>query len=363
LRGERPMTRCGVEWITERFTDAKGTTLPVCVARVRGKLDGPTLGLVAGQHGMEHTGVYVLRDLIERIDPSELRGQLLVCPAANPQALLLDYEIYPEREDLSKLDEYFYSRARHGYCVFGLGRGQGKTMYNMNRLWPGRPDAGLTGRITGWLWKTLVEPSDVVIDLHCCGNDLPHLLVPWEGHEKVIPLARYFGARWIKTPDHPTDYHRGKLHYQVNQTHRRCFTVEFSRQHEVNYADLAFGRRGLANIMRALGMLPGQATLPSPVWWEAAERQELKARHRGHILFHVGWYEPVRAGQLVCEIFDVFTGRRLDQHRAPFGGIVGGLDFRPISRPGESLCWVNDARRVDLAQLPTTAEPTWQPLH
>jgi len=357
------MSSDSTEQLTHEFTDAKGQTFPVSVTRIRGRADGPTLGLLAGQHGMEHTGVYVLRQLIEQIDPGELRGELLICPAANPQALLLDYEIYPEREDLTKLEEYFYSRHRHGYCVFGLGRSETRTLYNMNRLWPGRPDAGVAGRITEWLWKTLVEPSQVVIDLHCCGNDRPHLLVPWEGHEKTIPLARYFGARWIRTPDHPSPYHQGKLHYQVNATDRRGFTVEFSRQHEVRYGEIAFGHRGLRNVMRALGMLPGEAGLPSPLWWEGARREEFKAEARGHIFFHAGWYEPVRAGEVVCEIIDVPTGRRLEEHRADLDGVVAGLDFRPISRPGETLCAVNDARRADLTELPTAREPSWRPNH
>ena len=351
-----------IEWLSKDFTDAKGNTFPVCVARIVGDSPGPTLGLIAGQHGMEHIGVHVLRELIEQIDPAVLCGTLLVCPAANPQALLLDYEIYPEREDLSKLDEYFYSRERHAYCVFALGRSDTKTMYNMNRLWPGKPEAGVAGQITEWIWATLVEPAEVVIDLHCCGNDRPHLLVSWEGHEKVMPLARYFGFRWIKTADHPSEYHQGKLHYQVNQTDRRCFTVEFSRQHGVKYDDIVEGHRGLRNVMRALGMLPGDPSIPRPVWWQGAKSTQLAAEAQGHIRFYVGWYEPVAADQLICEIFDVPTSAKLQEVRAPFAGVVGGLDFRPIARPGETLCWVNDAMRVDV-QNPVPPSDDWSGMH
>ena len=66
-----------IQWIKQDFTDAKGNMFPVTVARIAGKQDGPTLGLVAGQHGGEHTGVYVLRELISQIDPAELSGTAL----------------------------------------------------------------------------------------------------------------------------------------------------------------------------------------------------------------------------------------------------------------------------------------------
>ncbi len=350
------------EWIGKQFTDAKGNAFDVSVARIVGARPGPTLGLIAGQHGMEHTGVYVLRELIGQIDQAELSGTLLVCPAANPAALLIDYEIYPEREDLAKLKDYHYARTNHGFCIFGQGRADTRSEYNMNRLWPGRPDAGMAGQITEWLWQTVVAPADVIIDLHCCGNDRPHLLVPWEGHEKTLPLARYFGFRWVKTPDHPSEYTQGKLHFQANQGRRRCLTVEFSRQHQLNDTDRRLGHWSLRNVMRALGMLKGQPRVGLPLWWAGARQEPLIAEVRGHIKFHVGWYEPVDAGQLICEIFDVSTSRRLQEIRAERAGVVGGLEFRPISRPGKAIGWINEAMRID-ADDPAPPRPQWQPLH
>ena len=55
---------------------------------VAGKTDGPTLLLLSMLHGNEWFSVLILRELLQRIDPSALAGNIIAVPVANPPAMV-----------------------------------------------------------------------------------------------------------------------------------------------------------------------------------------------------------------------------------------------------------------------------------
>src|SRR5258705_164139 len=87
-------------WLRQSFTGVNGMSFTVSVGIVKGTTPGPTFANVAGQHGMEHMGPIILRDLFEELDPQKLAGTVYVCPCANPLALSYNFEVFPEREQL-----------------------------------------------------------------------------------------------------------------------------------------------------------------------------------------------------------------------------------------------------------------------
>ena len=58
----------------------------VPVAIMRGH-DGPTVLLVAGNHGDEYEGQAILLSLLHTLDPRELRGRIIMFPALNAPAV------------------------------------------------------------------------------------------------------------------------------------------------------------------------------------------------------------------------------------------------------------------------------------
>ena len=58
--------------------------LPVSIAQ--GTKDGPTLVVIAGEHGCEYSGIVAAVKLIRDMRPSELSGTVIVVPIANPVA-------------------------------------------------------------------------------------------------------------------------------------------------------------------------------------------------------------------------------------------------------------------------------------
>ena len=95
------------------FHDANGRAITVTAWTIRGNAPGPVMTVIAGQHGMEHSGPCLLPEFAQEMEAGNFRGTLHIIPCANPPALEMDYEFYPEREDLSKIKDYYYSRFRH----------------------------------------------------------------------------------------------------------------------------------------------------------------------------------------------------------------------------------------------------------
>ena len=89
---------------------------PVPILSVRGG-DGPVVLMLGGTHGDEFEGPAAILRLAERLDPAQIRGQVILMPALNAQALAQSSRISP-------LD------------------GQ-----NLNRAFPGDPDGGPTAML------------------------------------------------------------------------------------------------------------------------------------------------------------------------------------------------------------------------
>jgi predicted deacylase len=111
-----------------------GTEIPVTT--IRGDRPGPTLALVAGNHGYEYPPVLALQKV--RIDPSRLSGTVILVHAANMPSFL-------------------------GRTVY-FSPVDGK---NLNRCYPGRADGTVSERIAHAITSQVIDRCDYLLDLHC----------------------------------------------------------------------------------------------------------------------------------------------------------------------------------------------------
>src|SRR5579862_610234 len=121
-----------------RGVDA-GSTIPVAV--VHGARPGRVVAFVAGSHGTEYASSVALTRLIAQIDPAKLSGTAIVLPLLNVAS--------------------FEQMTVHLNPVDGKG---------MNSLYPGSSIGTQTQRALALVVSEVVEPADVVVDLH--GGDL-----------------------------------------------------------------------------------------------------------------------------------------------------------------------------------------------
>ncbi|MCZ7599264.1 MAG: M14 family metallopeptidase [Gammaproteobacteria bacterium] len=116
---------------------------------------GPTLLAIAAVHGDEYEGPAALAQLAASIDPTLLRGTLLLIPVLNEPAC--------------------FARARCG------PDGQ-----NLARVFPGDPAGSTTAQIAASL-SALLARCDALVDLHAAGTF--YTLHPWAGYATNVAPA------------------------------------------------------------------------------------------------------------------------------------------------------------------------------
>lgn len=144
--------------------------IPIPIARIaNGK--GPTVVLVAGNHGDEWEGQLALGNLIRALEPKHVRGRLLILPSANFPAAMAATRTSP------------------------IDAG------NLNRAYPGDQNGDITHQIAFWIEHVLLPGADFALDLHSGGSSLiyvPSALVARDGDaayfNKCVELLKAFGA-------------------------------------------------------------------------------------------------------------------------------------------------------------------------
>jgi predicted deacylase len=133
--------------------------------------EGPRVLLMAGNHGDEYEGQVALGKLIRAIEPSEVRGRIIILPSANFPAAMAGMRTSP-------LDDG-----------------------NLNRSFPGDPYGGPTAQIADYIENELLPECDYVFDFHSGGSSLtyvPSALMrqPQDPEALVrgIQMLRTFGA-------------------------------------------------------------------------------------------------------------------------------------------------------------------------
>jgi len=140
------------------------------VLRVRNG-DGPSVLLMAGNHGDEYEGELHLGRLIRLLDVSKIRGAITILPMANLPAVMAAKRCSP----------------------FDGG--------NLNRAFPGDPAGTPTERLAHFLETELFPAHDVILDLHSGGTSMAHLactLIERQADrtrfERSLELMRAMGA-------------------------------------------------------------------------------------------------------------------------------------------------------------------------
>src|SRR6266851_261622 len=227
------------------------TSLPVAV--VNGARSGPVIALVAGSHGTEYTSIVALGRLIGQPDP---RGN----PGTGNRAPLLN-------------GASFTQMTVHLNPIDGKG---------MNAQYPGDPAGSQTQRALTRVAAEVVQPADLVIDLH--GGDLDEDLRPYsywfrggrpaqDSASRALALA--FGLDHIIVRDFvPGDpASRRNLGGHAMSLGKTVLVAEAGRSGTVAPDELQLLIDGVLNVMGALRMIDRPVRpVERPVWLDASTR-------------------------------------------------------------------------------------------
>ncbi|WP_095198059.1 succinylglutamate desuccinylase/aspartoacylase family protein [Mesorhizobium carmichaelinearum] len=246
--------------------------VPICLIR---NGDGPSLLLMAGNHGDEYEGELSLARLMRRLDAKRIKGRITILPMANVPAVMAAKRCSP------------------------LDGG------NLNRAFPGDPSGTPTGRLANFLESELFPRHDVVFDIHSGGTSMEHLPTALV-ERNTDPVRHARGVELMRTLGMPYGFvaDNGEASPTSMGAARRAGAIgvsgEFGGGGTATVDTMAITARALDSLMMALGVIdaPVLGTGEKP---SAPMRLLSLSRHsQGLYATRRGWFEPaVRLGDSV----------------------------------------------------------------
>ena len=254
---------------------------------------GPSVLLMAGNHGDEYEGELQLGRLMRRLDVSTIRGAVTILPVANLPAVMAAKRCSP----------------------FDGG--------NLNRAFPGDSNGTPTARLAHFLEHELFPQHHVVLDLHSGGTSMAHLpctLIERQADaarfERSVSLMRAMGAAHAFIADNgptaPTSMGAARRAGVVG------LSGEFGGGGTVTPETMMFTAAAIDRLLVALGIVEAPVLSHAHVPLPAALQLLSLSRHsQGIYAARRGWFEPavglgaaVSAGDLAGWYHDL---ERLDQ--------------------------------------------------
>lgn len=172
-------------------------------------------------HGDEIEGLLILRELLRTIDASQLTGSLWLLPVANPLAME------------------------------AISRNTPIDMLDMNRVFPGQPAGWLSEQQAHVIAHGFIDEIDALVDIHAGGT------FPWVDYCYVVndeAWSRAFLSQLLYQP--ATTYTGTTATYAVSRG-IPINVVEIGGGYQDQATHIANGVRGLTNMLRSRGALPG----------------------------------------------------------------------------------------------------------
>ena len=303
------------------YPDGSPVELPVAV--IRGARPGPTLYVQAGLHGDEMTGIDIGRRVLAELDPAQLTGTVVSVPLANPPA----------------------HRSRTRGAV-----NEERGPIDANRVFPGSSGGLLSERIVQILFEEFVSQVDLTLDLHSAldgCNIAPFVYIDPDDDstgtlERRESAARAFGTPYL--------YYKGRgqklgtsdmsrsLRAQSDAAGIPSFSAEMGESRQVTAAFVPIGVRGVHNVLRHLGMEPGEPDVP-------AEQRVFRtitlvhANEGGGLRWRVAMEDEVAAGQPIADVVDVF-GQTIETCTSPTNGFVLRAMLFGAIATGAEVAWI-----------------------
>jgi len=194
---------------------------------------GPGVAVFGGTHGDEYEGQVAVWRLMHELDPTLMRGRLLMLPRLNTPA-----------------------------CIAGT-RTSPKDGANMNRAFPGNPRGTLTSRIAHFVTTAILPRVDVVLDIHAAGRGGQqfalcssfHPIADPVQYAEMVKVASLFDTPFVMI--YSSEMASGLLTDQAEAMGKVTIGGEFGHSGGVLRQGVAHAYQGIRNVLHHYGMLPG----------------------------------------------------------------------------------------------------------
>ena len=276
----------------------------------------PTLALVAGLHGNEVNGVFVLSrlaDFLRRIaegrqSNQQLTARIVVVPAVN----VLGVNTRSRRWPFDKTD--------------------------INRMFPGYDLGETTQRVANAVFQ-FTRSARYRIDIHSSNADfeeVPQVRL-YEPSEDERVSAMLFGLPAVieRTTDNVLT---STLGYAWHTCGGENFVVQAGRAGDLQLAHCERVFRALTAFLHHTGIVAGIQLAPEDQdthYFPLGHTLPLISDYAGLFISHVQVGVWLQAGDLIGIIYDAFGGDRRAEIRAPMSGLLSGIRRQPLLYEGD----------------------------
>ena len=325
---ERPGRQLGSLVLPRSSNTAGWASTHIPIASVANG-SGPTVLVLAGNHGDEYAGQIAALRMARDLQPEGVTGRVIVIPCLSPAASKAGTRLWPSGA-------------------------------NFNRSFPGSPSGPANEQLADYLTRVLFPLADVVIDIHTGGNTahfLPcsHMHVVDDSVQRRAMLAGMLA--WN------TDHHflyidvagSGLLPVEAEDQGKLVITTELGGGTVIPGSTHRLAQDGLANVLRHVGVVEGDVVTRASLGLSPAlildgrdPANYISAPESGLFESYVDPAEVVAAGQPVGAIhFMERPDRPPEVIEAPRAGVVAALRAITATEQGDNVVVIGQPITAD----------------
>lgn len=289
----------------------------------RGAKDGPRLTLIGGVHGCEYSSIAAVTRFMSELDTTELAGTVTAVPVVSMESF----------------------RRRTPFVVPVDGK-------NLNRCFPGSYDGTYSDVLARSIFDELIAPADALIDLH--GGDMVEGLEPFTIYqaspveERAHGIAVAFGLPYVVRQEPQRGGLGGMTCNAAADAGIPAIIAEAGGRGQLEGDVVAMLAEGVRNVLRHLGMLPGEPSPPRPDLRTVGSFLWLRCELEGWWETAVGAGDEVSEGEPLGHVRDLW-GDELETIRAPRDGVILFVTTSPAVAADGLLLGLG----IDLAPVPS----------
>ena len=290
-----------IELPVSRLVTQTLVSLPVTV--INGIKPGPKLWLSAAIHGDEINGVEIIAQILNRVNPQNLRGTIIAVSMVNVFGFIEQSRYLPDRRDL-------------------------------NRSFPGSETGSLASQLANLFMREIVARSTHGIDLHTAAVhriNLPQIRANLE-EPITYKCAKAFGAP-IMMHSSTRD---GSLRHAATKKGIPVLLYEAGEALRFDPMAIEVGVQGILRVLNCLGMYDDNLVAPTSHVWETKKSKWIRASCGGIFHLEVNLGDKVQKKQELGYITNAFGERRVAV-RANNNGLVISHIQNPLVNQGDAI--------------------------
>ncbi len=293
-----------------------GLAANLAVQVVHGSKPGKVVFVSAAIHGDEIIGTAIIQKLIQRIEPEELAGTLILAPAVNIFGFVQHSRYLPDRRDL-------------------------------NRSFPGNANGSLAGQLAACFLEHVIGPADLGIDLHTAAihrYNLPQIRIA-AGDPYLAELAMAFGAPVvIESALRP-----GSMRALAAERDTPMLLLEAGEALRFDRLSIEVGAQGIARVLAHIGMIEPDESFASVGIPARSRKSSWMRSPRGGVSHRVRKSgDIVRKGDVLAVVTGLF-GEDAQPVVSSIDGIVIGHATLPVVHQGDAVFHVAEVAHLERA--------------